>query len=87
MYLPRMHIALSQYAINGRRPPGVCVRVEIYMYVFVPEYTDRRKVRTKEECVSCVTLTHCVPLVLCACVILREKAGYYETVMLRNVVT
>ena len=28
-----------------------------------------------------------VPLVLCACVILREKAGYYETVMLRNVVT
>ena len=48
MYLPRMHIALSQYAINGRRPPGVCVRVEIFMYVFVPEYTDRRK----EECVS-----------------------------------
>ena len=49
-----MHIALSQYAINGRRPPGVCVRVEIYMYVFVPEYTDRRK----EECVG-VSVTLC----------------------------
>ena len=55
MYLPRMHIALSQYAINGRRPPGVCVRVEIYMYVFVPEYTDRRK----EECVCDTVFRDC----------------------------
>ena len=26
----------------------------------------------------------CVPLVLCACVILRGKAGYYESIMLRK---